>query len=387
MLLSPEDAEQFIRLHQSLLFFINQRLEVIDEPVPSLEAYKALSAEVRLKVHKVAAEHTELIDAFLDADPFHLDEAGREIVRSWKHQVSGTFYAFRQLKNYMVFLSAEQPVVAYGVVALTDPIEDILGPDLPRMVKTSLMPFNGRIVYSGMMSGYNVSFGPGIRRSLNESYKRSKALHGIITTLPPPAVLAQAPGTKSAAARARKPRKASATKAKAAGGSAAAPAREAHERVMALIDEVCAKHLDEEYATLSRKLADVLARKRPSPLVRGRPESWACGIVRVIGWANFISDPSKRDHLRLTDIDTFFGVSEATGAAKSMAIRNMLRIRRLDPEWTLPSRMEKNPLAWLIEVNGLPVDVRHLPRPMQEAAFRRGLIPYIPGDRTDESEN
>ena len=387
MLLSPEDAEQFIRLHQTLLFYINQRLKVVAEPVPTLEAYKDLPAEVRMKVHKAAAEHPELIDDFLDEDPFHLDEAEREIVRSWKHEVSGTFYAFRQLKDYMVFLSAEEPVIAYGVVALIDPFDDILGPDLPRMVKTSLLPFKGRIVYNGMMSGYNISFGPGIRRRLNESYKQAKAIRGIITTLQPPAALAQAPGTKPAAARASKPRKASTTKARAAGGSPAAPAGAAHERVVALIDQVCAKHLDEEFAALSRRLADVLARKRPSPLVRGKPESWACGIVRVIGWVNFISDPSKPDYLLLSDIDTFFGVSEATGAAKSMAIRNLLRIRRLDPEWTLPSQMGQNPLAWMIELNGLPVDVRHLPRPMQEAAFLRGLIPFIPGGRTDESED
>jgi len=27
----------------------------------------------------------------------------------------------------------------------------------------------------------------------------------------------------------------------------------------------------------------------------------------------------------------------------------------LDPEWTLPSRVGDNPLAWLIQVNGVPV--------------------------------
>jgi hypothetical protein len=30
-------------------------------------------------------------------------------------------------------------------------------------------------------------------------------------------------------------------------------------------------------------------------------------------------------------------------------------------------------------VNGLIVDARSLPRPMQEEAFRKGLIPYVPG--------
>ena len=170
------------------MLYVNQRLGVLDEPVATPEAYAALPYDARMKVHKALLDHVDLIDAFADENPFHFDEADLEIVRSWKHLVCGTFYAFRQLTNYMVFLSATEPIVAYGVVALTDPFEELLGPDLPRMIKTTLLPFKGRIIYDGLMSGYNVSFGPGIRRSLNEGYKEARAHRGIITTLPPPAV-------------------------------------------------------------------------------------------------------------------------------------------------------------------------------------------------------
>src|SRR5262249_45689409 len=111
---------------------------------------------------------------------------------------------------------------------------------------------------------------------------------------------------------------------------------------------------------------------------------WANGIVRVIGWVNFLGDPSQPHHMKMTDIDRGFGVSEATGSAKATAIRKLLRLRPFDPEWTLPSRMEQNPLAWMIQVNGLITDARHLPREIQEEAFRKGLIPYIPGHPPDE---
>lgn len=40
--------------------------------------------------------------------------------------------------------------------------------------------------------------------------------------------------------------------------------------------------------------------------------------------------------------------------------------------------MATNPLAWMIEINGLVVDARHLKREIQEEALRQGLIPYIP---------
>ena len=43
--------------------------------------------------------------------------------------------------------------------------------------------------------------------------------------------------------------------------------------------------------------------------------------------------------------------------------------------------MDKNPMAWMISVNGFLVDARFLKREFQEEALRKGLIPYIPADR------
>src|SRR5262249_15259178 len=154
------------------------------------------------------------------------------------------------------------------------PFEELFGPDLPRMIKTTLLPFKGRITYDGLMSGYNISFGPGIRRSLNDGYNEAKARQGIITQLPPPADLAPAAEPKAAAGK-RSSKGSKKSRGEVSGASPAAAARAAHDQIVALIDDVCRKRLDDEYATMCRKLAGVLARKRPSPLTRGKPESWA----------------------------------------------------------------------------------------------------------------
>ena len=55
-----------------------------------------------------------------------------------------------------------------------------------------------------------------------------------------------------------------------------------------------------------------------------------------------------------------------------------LGIGLMDPHWTLPSRMADNPMAWLIQVDGMIIDARKLPRGIQEEAFRLGMIPYLP---------
>ena len=54
----------------------------------------------------------------------------------------------------------------------------------------------------------------------------------------------------------------------------------------------------------------------------------------------------------------------------------------MDPRWTLPSLIDRNPLAWMISVDGFILDARRVPRHLQEEAFRKGLIPYIPGEES-----
>ena len=151
--------------------------------------------------------------------------------------------------------------------------------------------------------------------------------------------------------------------------------------IIGMIDQFCREHLNDEYAVLCRKLAEKLARKRPSPLLSGSPNTWASGIVRIVGWVNFLHDKSQTPYMRLSDIDAGFGISESSGAAKLAAIRKMLKIHQLDPNWTLPSRLDDDPMVWMLQVNGFMMDVRHAPREVQEIAFNKGLIPYIPADR------
>ena len=96
---------------------------------------------------------------------------------------------------------------------------------------------------------------------------------------------------------------------------------------------------------------------------------------------NFLNDKCQTPYMRLCDIDAGFGISESSGAAKLAAIRRILKITPLNFEWTLPSRMEANPLIWMLNVNGLMMDIRYAPKEAQEIAFNKGLIPYIPADR------
>ena len=155
--------------------------------------------------------------------------------------------------------------------------------------------------------------------------------------------------------------------------------RPVYEEIVRLTDPICFEHLNEEYAALARSMAEVLSRNRPSPLLSGRAATWAAGILYALGRVNFLFDRSQTPHLTPAELCSLCGVSQSTASAKAKNILDRLRSGPLDPQWSLPSRLIHNPLAFMVEVNGYIVDMREAPLELQEEAARRGLIPFVPG--------
>jgi hypothetical protein len=148
--------------------------------------------------------------------------------------------------------------------------------------------------------------------------------------------------------------------------------------IVQLADAFCTQHLDDNYRKLIIGATAALSRKRPSPLARGKENIWAAAIVHAVGTVNFLFDSSQKPHCRAPQIYEFFGTAASTSQNKSKEIREILGMSMSNFKWMLPSRLEDSPLVWIIQVNGLYMDVRDLPREVQEEAYARGLIPYLP---------
>jgi hypothetical protein len=158
------------------------------------------------------------------------------------------------------------------------------------------------------------------------------------------------------------------------------------DEIVAINNAFCKQYLNEEYAELARQMAATLARKRPSPLVNGRAKSWAAGIIYTLGQVNFLFDKSQSPHIRADELCKRIGVSQQTAGGRAKKIRDMLDIFPMHPDWCLPSLVDDNPMIWTLSLNGYMVDVRSMPREVQEIAYQKGLIPYIPADRKMSEE-
>jgi hypothetical protein len=182
MTLSSEDGKLFFELMWKLQTFVNRK-RGFHKNIASREEYASLPTEKKLKVRDELWKNNGLIEAYVQENPDALSPEELEIVRKWKNPVKGSFFILRHLKKGSIFIRDEQ---VYSVHGIQDPLEEVIPSyALPQMVEAVLLPFKGRIVYDGLLSGYSIHFGSGIRSTLERAYSAAKIRDRIVTTLEP----------------------------------------------------------------------------------------------------------------------------------------------------------------------------------------------------------
>ena len=71
-------------------------------------------------------------------------------------------------------------------------------------------------------------------------------------------------------------------------------------------------------------------------------------------------------------------------ANKARLVHDTLKLSHLDGELMRRDLVDASPLTWLLEVDGMLVDIRRAPMNLQLQALELGLIPYLPGGTDDQ---
>ena len=185
MQLPPEQTARFYRIWLALLHDVNDQLHLVPAFPASEERNGLLALSDELQLRNALWADDELREHFMSANPADLSSADLAVVASWRYRRAGSFYIVRALKKYTIFLSEDAPPRAYGVLGLSTPIEELARGPLPVLAQTVLLPFEGQIIYDGLLQWYAVVFGPGIRARLNAEYRNAQEREGIITMLEP----------------------------------------------------------------------------------------------------------------------------------------------------------------------------------------------------------
>ena len=170
MKLTTEDTQLFYKLNWSLLFYANQKFNIIPglaEPI-----FKKEKIDQVAKLHQKIYQDISLIDLFIKENPFKLSQENLVIVESWKKKINSKFVLIKHCEEGTIFFDQSETSKAYAVLGLYDDLEDIFPKQyLPIMIGTALLPFKGKIIYQGFFNHYNVHFGKSIRESFEMSFR------------------------------------------------------------------------------------------------------------------------------------------------------------------------------------------------------------------------
>ncbi len=182
--LEKSDIDLFYKLYAKLLCFVNKQAKVLQPETLSPDSLLALPLEDRIKIRDALFNRGEYIDEFIhneSAQEFSSHEL--EILGSWKHFEKGKFFIYKHLKTHSIFLDDSGKGRAFAVSGISEPLDEMF-PYTPFLVEAILIPFKDRIIYDGLIMGYSVHFGSGIRAGIKSSYEKAKHRSGLITQLP-----------------------------------------------------------------------------------------------------------------------------------------------------------------------------------------------------------
>ncbi len=143
--------------------------------------------------------------------------------------------------------------------------------------------------------------------------------------------------------------------------------KEKVEKISTLTAGFCEQKLDAAYSELVGKLIGKLSRKRPSPLLKGKEEIWAAGIIHAIGQVNFLYDRSSKPNITFDELNDYFFTSKSTVGNKAAEIRKMFKMDRITGfEFMSESNKKDNIFYNSVMVNGFIVPISSLPEEYQD---------------------
>jgi hypothetical protein len=180
MQLTEKENDRFLNIHISLIHFAGINEGLISRKM-SLEDFQDADIEIKVPVRDALYGNPKYFDKFVKENPYDLQKEDLQVADGFRHFKKGQFWLLKYLKKHAIFLDGN---FAYGVLALSEPFEWFFGNTLPRMIETVLLPFEGKIVYDGIMKSSNIIIGGNMTSSLNSEYSVLKAKYGLITQLP-----------------------------------------------------------------------------------------------------------------------------------------------------------------------------------------------------------
>ncbi len=181
MNLNEQEYQQFLDANHSLILYAGKSKKLLNQSLNLTDFRIKITKELAVNCADAFYENPNMLVSFLKENPDQLSPDSLAVAKEFKHFVKGSFFVYKYLKDYTIFIKDEK---LYGVYGLSDPFYHFFGKHLPTYVDTVLLPYKDKITFYGILKGGSIRLGSGYKRSLNQVYKEAKAKYGIITSLP-----------------------------------------------------------------------------------------------------------------------------------------------------------------------------------------------------------
>jgi hypothetical protein len=183
--LPPEELSLFLKLHQHLMVYVAKQTG-INQSIKTASDSLKLPSDEKVKIRDFLYKNMELLDRFVQSNPFSFTGEEMDIIEYWKHYIKGAFLLIKCTNEGAIFLEEKdrRDAKAYLVKALTTPFEWMIPFRPPVKLDAVLLPFKGRIVYDGLLKTYPIYIGGGLSRSLRAACDDAILKYGLVTSLP-----------------------------------------------------------------------------------------------------------------------------------------------------------------------------------------------------------
>ena len=101
MKLTQKDLEQYLKLHQALLHFTNQKEKIIQN-TPTINDLLNLETPKLIKIRNTLYTHPDIIDAYITENPHNITKDEQKIILQWKKPLNDTFFLIKYHKKHAI---------------------------------------------------------------------------------------------------------------------------------------------------------------------------------------------------------------------------------------------------------------------------------------------
>ena len=165
-------ADHYYKLFFALLDYVNKKYKIHPE-IEKIYKQEGLDVNKLDDIDKYLWNHKEIIDDFVNENNYKLSKDELEEIKEFKNAVTSDFFVVVGFdREYTRILSDEGKL--YMVKGIRVDLDEIINPsDMPKVISTTLLMFDGKIVFKSFFKSVEIKIGNDIKSDIVNKAKNA----------------------------------------------------------------------------------------------------------------------------------------------------------------------------------------------------------------------